>query len=92
MQTMRDLLKSSLGRSLETLPPLDRLQAAWTLACGKAMAAHGRITAYEQQAVTIEVDSTTWQEQMFSMRPMLTRELARIAGVPVVAIHFLQRK
>ena len=91
MQNMRDLLKTTLGRSLQTMPEIDRLAAAWPVACGKAMADRGTIAGYEAGLVTIEVADPVWLTQMLSMRSMLERELARIAGVRVTAIHFEKR-
>ena len=88
MESMRNVLKHSLGRSLATLPELDRLIAAWPVACGKAMAAHGRITAYAQATVTIHVEDPAWRHQMLSIRSTLQQDLARIAQVPITAIHF----
>lgn len=87
MQTIRDILRTSLGRSLESLSPLDRLVAAWPVACGKAMAARGRLTAYTGSEVHILIDDPRWFDQMLSMRSVLARDLARIAAVPVTAIH-----
>jgi len=88
MDSMREVLKRSLGRSLEALPPLDRLSAAWPVACGKAMAERGQILTFESGTVTIEVESAVWLDQMRSMRAILQSELARIAQVKIDAIHF----
>ena len=87
MENMRDVLKRSLGRSLEALSPEDRLAAAWPVACGRALAGRGEITAFTGGHVYIEVDDARWLEQFLSMRAMLERELSRIAHVPVGAIH-----
>ena len=38
MENMRQVLRSSVGRSLRTLPEFDRLSAAWPVAAGAAMA------------------------------------------------------
>lgn len=91
MDSMRDMLRKNLGRSLEAMPEADRLAAAWPVACGKAMADRGVITGYDAGIVRIEVADSVWLTQMLSMRPMLERELARIAGVRVTAIHFEKR-
>ncbi len=85
---MRDVLKKSLGRSLATMPELDRLAAAWPVACGKAMAARGAITAFAEGRVTVRVDDPAWLDQMRSMQGALQHELARIAEVPLTGIHF----
>ncbi len=92
MQSMRDLLKQTLGRSLENLPELDRLQTAWPVACGRALAARTRLHAYDCGTVHIEIPDPAWHDQLHSMRPVLERELARISGVPVAAIHFTERQ
>ena len=92
MQNMRDLLKQNLGRSLQTLPPLDRLSTAWPVACGKTMAAQATIMTYENQVLTLAVADPLWQDQFFTMRHTLARDLARIAEVPIREIHFEQRK
>ncbi len=88
MQNMRDLLRSALGRSLEALPPLDRLVSAWPVVCGPAMAQRGCVVAYEDAVLTVEVENGVWMEQMLGMRDVLQHELARVAGVPLRAIHF----
>jgi hypothetical protein len=88
MQRMRDLLKHNLGRSLETLPASDRLRAAWPVACGKAMADRGEIVGFDEGVVRVVVADTVWLEQMRSMGAVLERELAKIAGVKIAAIHF----
>lgn len=88
MDGMRDLLKKNLARTLERLPDADRLGAAWTLACGKAMADRGEIVSFAGGVVEVEVRDAAWLDQMRSMRAVLESELARIAGVRIVAIHF----
>lgn len=85
---MRSLLRGTLGRSLQALPESDRLAAAWTVACGRAMAEHGEIVAYFEGTVTVAVADPAWLSQMLSMRSILQNELARIAKVKVTAIHF----
>ena len=88
MQGMRELLRSSLGRSLSGLEPADKLAAAWPVACGRSMAEHGVVTAYSNGCVTIEVSDSTWMQQMLAMRQQLTAELRRIASVELREIHF----
>ena len=88
MEDMRSVLRKSLGRSLGALPELDRLAAAWPVACGKALAARGRITAFAAGTVTVQVDDPAWLAQMLVMRGALQHDLARIAEVQVTAIHF----
>jgi hypothetical protein len=84
MEAMRELLRSSLGRSLGAMRDEDRLAAAWTVACGSAMAERGAVMGYERGVV--------WIGQMISLRGTLEREMARIAGLPVAGIHFELKK
>jgi hypothetical protein len=88
MQSMRDTLRGALGRSLRELPPLDRLAAAWPVACGSSLAGHGEVVAYDKGAVRIVVSSPEWMQPLQQMKLVLQSDLARIAGVPVSAIHF----
>ena len=92
MESMRDVLKRSLGRSLEALPMMDRMAAAWSVACGKAMAARGEVVGFDGNLLRVEVRDAMWLEQMLSMRGMLAAEVGRIAGVKVGGIHFEVRK
>ena len=88
MQGMRDLLRGTLARSLRPLPPLDRLAAAWPVACGSTLAAHGEVAGYENGLVRVAVASAEWMQPLSHMKLVLTSDLARISGVPVTAIHF----
>ena len=85
---MRNVLKHSLGRSLAAMPALDRLAAAWPVACGKQMAAHGHVLSFAEGTLTIHVEDPTWLDQMLALRGAIERDLARIAQVPITAIHF----
>jgi hypothetical protein len=92
MNSMRDVLKQNLARSLESLPEMDRLEAAWPVACGKAMAARGSVAGFADGMVRVEVSDAVWLDQMRSMRAVLESELARIAGVKIAGIHFEVRR
>jgi len=92
MEAMRDVLRGTLGRSLRGISEEDRLAAAWTVACGCAMADRGRVAGYAAGIVRIEVADPTWLRQMISLRSTLEREMVRISGLPVTGIDFrLQR-
>ncbi len=92
MEAMRDLLRGNLRRSLRGIGEEDRLAAAWTVACGRAMAERGSVVGYAAGVVRVEVADATWMRQMNSLRSVLEREMARIAGLPVTAIHFQLKK
>ena len=42
----------------------DRLAAAWPVACGTAMAGHGKVVGYADGVVQVEVTDTAWMQQM----------------------------
>jgi hypothetical protein len=88
MEAMRDVLRASLGRSLRNIRDEDRLAAAWTVACGKAMAGHGTVIGYAAGVVQIEVEDAVWLRQMAALRSVLEREIAKIAGLRVTSIEF----
>jgi hypothetical protein len=88
MDGMREILRGNLGRSLSALRDEDRLAAAWTVACGLAMAEHGTVVGYEAGLVRVEVSDAVWLRQMMSLRGVLERDIAKIAGLPVSGIHF----
>jgi predicted nucleic acid-binding Zn ribbon protein len=91
LEGMRDMLRGSLGKSLQGLQEEDRLAAAWPVACGKAMAERGRVVGFENGVVRIAVDDGAWLRQLISMRRQLAGELSRISGVTVSEIHFEKR-
>ncbi len=92
MEGIRDLLKRSLGQSLNSLSDEDRLAAAWPVACGKTMAARGTVVGYDDGVLRVRVEKRAWLQQLMSMRGPLAGEIARIAGVTVSAIHFEMKR
>jgi hypothetical protein len=92
MESMRTMLRQTLGRSLNAMPALDRLAAAWPVACGPAMARRGIVAAFEGGVLRIEVADAAWLDEMCGMRSVLERELARIAEVKLAGIHFELKK
>ena len=92
MEGMRDLLRGSLGRSLDAMRPEDKLAAAWPVACGKAMAGRGEVIGYDEGVVRVEVADAAWQRQMKSIERQLAEQMERIAGVKVSRIHFTVKR
>ena len=89
MQAMRDLLRTSLGKSLESLSPLDRLATAWPIAAGHAIAERSEVTGLEDGRATVTVADPGWQAQLRINGPQLQGDLARISRVPLNAILFV---
>jgi predicted nucleic acid-binding Zn ribbon protein len=89
MEGMRALLRRELGRSLEAISPDDLFAAAWPIACGKALAARGRVAGYHGDVLQVLVTDSGWAQQMRSMSERLRRELATITGKPISKIDFV---
>jgi hypothetical protein len=93
MQRMRDMLRGSLARSLRELSAVDRLSAAWPVACGPSMAAHGEVLHLDdEQFLHVRVSGAEWMQQFLHMRSALAADLSRIAGVRLAGIHFEDRE
>ncbi|HXE07963.1 MAG TPA: DciA family protein [Acidobacteriaceae bacterium] len=95
MQPARDFIRTHLARSLSTASPEARLEAAWTAAAGRAMAARGSIAGYDAATATvrIRVADSVWLEPLTALRARLTRDLASLSGLPVRDIHLeLEKK
>ncbi len=92
MENMREMLRHSLGRSLGTMPALDRLTGAWQVACGAAMSRRGVVKSFENGMLRVEVADRGWYDQMRGMQAVLEHEVARIAEVKLVGIHFELKK
>ncbi len=88
---MRTLLRGSLGKSLRAMGDEDRLAAAWTVVCGRALGERGAIAGYADGVVQVEVVDALWLGQMTGMRAQLIREMATIANVPVREMRFTVR-
>ncbi|GAC1414502.1 MAG: hypothetical protein NVSMB62_00520 [Acidobacteriaceae bacterium] len=89
---MRDVLRGNLARSLRGMEQENRLAAAWTVACGRALAGRGTIAGYQEGVVRVEVEDAVWMSQMISMRGVLARQMAEGSGVPVDSIHFALKR
>ncbi len=92
LEKMRDLLKHSLGQSLQSLRPEDRLAVAWPVVCGKAMAEHGVLTGFAEGVLEVEADGEAWRRQFLAIEGQIAAELSRIAGVKVTGIHWSRKR
>jgi hypothetical protein len=92
LEGIRDLLKKSLGQSLNSLRDEDKLAAAWTVACGRTMAERGMIVGYDDGVLRVQVENRAWFQQLMSMRGQLAGEMTRIAGIRVSDIHFEMKR
>ena len=89
MQSLRDILRSNLRRSLENLSPLDKLAAAWPVAAGHAIAERSNIVRFDDGQAVAEVSDPAWLPELRGMTPRLVGDLARVSGVAVTDILFV---
>jgi len=54
--------------------------AAWPQAVGKRIASHTRAAKMVRNSIIVEVEDVTWQRQLFSLKPFIIRNLAKIVG------------
>ena len=94
MEAMRDFVRAHLARSLSAATPEARLEAAWTAAAGRAMAARGSIVGYDPATATIRilVSDSAWLEPLTALRAKLIRDLATLSGLPVSNLRFEPQK
>ncbi len=86
---MRDVLRTSLAKSLSALSPLDRLAAAWPVVAGHATAERSDVTALDEGCAIVTVPDPSWQKQLRDIAPQLRGDLARISRVPLTDILFV---
>lgn len=92
LQGMRDVLRTSLGLSLQSLQAEDKLATAWSVVCGKAMAEHGDVIGFAEGNLYIAVKDEAWMRQMTALRRQLAADMSRITGIRVSEIHFQMKR
>jgi hypothetical protein len=65
---------------------------AWIAACGPALAGRGTVVGYQSGVVTVEVHEGAWLEELRRMCGHLESELARVAGLKVIKLHFIVKR
>src|SRR5579875_3648797 len=91
MQSMRDVIRGSLARSLRLLAEEDRIAAALPVVCGTVLAAHCEVDRLDDEGMLrMRVDSPEWMSPLLGMREILQHDLQRVAGVPLTGLHFVQ--
>ncbi len=89
MQSLRDILRSSLRESLQALTPIDRLSTAWPVAVGHAIAERSKIVELRGTQAVAEVRDAAWLGELRAMTPRLVADLDRVSGIAVTDILFV---
>lgn len=69
-----------LGLPGDTITVDELACAAWPQAVGKRIASHTRAAKMVRGSIIVEVEDVTWQRQLFSLKPFIVRNLAKIVG------------
>jgi hypothetical protein len=88
VERMRDIVRGNLGRSLRALSEEDRIAAAWTIACGRALSERSSILEFRNGVMRVGVADAAWLRQFSAMRSQLILDAAQIAEVAIQDIHF----
>ena len=88
MQSLRDILRSDLRKSLRALTLLDRLAAAWPVAAGHAIAERSTVVRLHEKQAAVELSDPAWLPELRSNTPRLVADLARVSGVDLTDILF----
>lgn len=93
LESMRDMLRGgSLARSLASVSAVDRLSAAWTVVCGRALSERSTVVEYRDGNACIEIVDATWLSQLVPLRAALVPQLADASRLPVRDVEFLVRR
>lgn len=88
MQSLRDILRSSLRSSLNALTPLDRLATAWPVAAGHAIAERSTVVRLQGTQAAVQVRDAAWLPELRANTPRLVADLARVSGISLTDILF----
>jgi hypothetical protein len=69
-----------LGLPGDTITVDELACAAWPQAVGKRIASHTHAAKMVRSSIIVEVEDVTWQRQLFSLKPFIVRNLAKIVG------------
>jgi hypothetical protein len=73
----------------DAISPDELACAAWPEAVGKKIASHTRAAKLVRNRLVVEVEDAVWQKQLFTLAPLILRNLAKILGPGLVEeAHF----
>ncbi len=73
-----------LGLPGDTITIDELACAAWPQAVGKRIASHTRAARMVRQRLIVEVEDAVWQRQLFSLTPLILRNLCKILGAGII--------
>ncbi|HWZ11575.1 MAG TPA: DciA family protein [Acidobacteriaceae bacterium] len=91
MEPIRQPLDSIARDILHTLPPAERVMAAWPLVCGSRVAANAKAVGFEGATLRVVVADPVWRSELAPLGPRHAVRLQQLTGVPVADILFAGR-
>lgn len=91
MEPIRQPLDGIARDILHTLPPAERVIAAWPLVCGSRVAANARAVAFADGTLRVIVADPIWRNELAPLAPRHAARLAQLTGVTVADILFRER-
>ena len=91
MEPIRQPLDALAHEVLHTLPPAERVIAAWPLVCGRRVAAIAHATSFDAGTLRVIVADHVWRNELTGLAARHASRLARLTGVPVADILFAER-
>ncbi len=88
MEPIRSAMAAMAQQILAALEEPERVQAAWPMAAGHAVAKRTRAVSFTAGALAVAVPDKAWQQTLAQLRPQLRMQLTRLTGVPVADILF----
>ncbi|HEX4021809.1 MAG TPA: DciA family protein [Acidobacteriaceae bacterium] len=88
MEPIRNSVAEIANQILVGLDEPGRVEVAWPLAAGHAVAKRTRALSFTTGKLAIAVPDKAWQQQLAALRPQLRAHLTRLTGVAVADILF----
>lgn len=88
MEPIRNSVAGIASQILVGLDEPGRVEVAWPLAAGHAVAKRTRVISFAAGKLTVAVPDKAWQQQLATLRSQLRVRLTRLTGVIVADILF----
>ena len=88
MEAVRTGLRQIMQDLLRTRPPEEAVILAWTLVCGKEVAARTTAASFSDGTLTVEVSDMGWRNQLQSFAPRYLSGYESLLGQVVKSVQF----
>lgn len=88
MEPVRTGLRQIMQDLLRTRPAEEAVILAWPLVCGKEVAARTRATSFREGTLIVEVQDTTWRNQLQAFTARYINGYEGLLGKVVQSVQF----